>query len=271
MARLRIRLELNPGGVGVRLDKLSKLSGEIDKFIRNLAFDSGVDIKPGELVAKNFYNSSVGADLEYEENISTKVVEDIGQNIGHFADLKNGSVAEIPRFSQETLHNFIELGKHLDPDERFKLGVIEANHKDPKDDNWHDFDKSLTLVLDELLNEEYEWYGAVQGVVGSWICQKNYFNLRSWAGDSIKCRYKPEKYNEVYKVFKNKGAVIHVSGDIKSDKVSDKIKEIFIDHIDEYESLTDDEFERIISGVFSPSSASKTVQFVDKKRGVNDE
>src|SRR3546814_12392742 len=58
-------LELNPGGQGVRLDKLAKITGELERFARQLASDSGISVKPEEWIARDFYNSSVGATIEY--------------------------------------------------------------------------------------------------------------------------------------------------------------------------------------------------------------
>jgi len=268
MPKLRIKIELNPGGEGVRLDKLSKLSGEIEKFLRSIANDSGADVKPGDLIAKNFYNSSVGAEIEYEENINTSTVIAFNNNVRYFANLNKENAEEARKFSQETLNNFIEIGKNLDPDERYRLGIININADKNKreDEEWVIFERSLSLLLDEVLKEEYEWYGTVQGTLGTWYCQSNYFNLKAFTGDTIKCKYEEPKYEEIYKAFKEKDAIVHVNGDIRTYKATGRIKEMTVSCIDEYIGLSDDEFNQIISGVIPFSNSSETASLIDIKR-----
>jgi hypothetical protein len=67
--RIRLKIELNPGGVGVRLDKLAKISTEVEKFIRFLAMDAGATPQLGDFVAKNFYDGSFGSVIEYVNNV----------------------------------------------------------------------------------------------------------------------------------------------------------------------------------------------------------
>jgi hypothetical protein len=72
MARLRIKIELNPGGVGVRLDKLAKISEEFEKFLRSLAQDCGTSIELGEWLAKDFYDGSFGSMVEYVKHVEVQ-------------------------------------------------------------------------------------------------------------------------------------------------------------------------------------------------------
>ena len=64
MAHVKIRLVVNKGRHGAPLQKLGKISEQLEKFLRTLAADCNIETRPGEWVAANFTNSSVEYDAE---------------------------------------------------------------------------------------------------------------------------------------------------------------------------------------------------------------
>src|SRR5260370_42659970 len=65
MARLRIRMELNRGGVGVPLHKLASVVNEAQKFFRMLGDDVHIDTGAGEWLGFDFDNKSLNFTAEY--------------------------------------------------------------------------------------------------------------------------------------------------------------------------------------------------------------
>ncbi len=65
MARLRIRIELNRGGVGVPLHKLSSVVHEAQKFFQMVAQDVHIEKNQGEWLAFDFDNESLNFTAEY--------------------------------------------------------------------------------------------------------------------------------------------------------------------------------------------------------------
>ena len=91
MTTLRISIELNPGGEGVRLDKLAKFSGEAEKFLRYLLGDLGLQVPQGDFVAKKFYNSSVGFVSELPRSVEDSLVPQFNESILFFTNFRESS------------------------------------------------------------------------------------------------------------------------------------------------------------------------------------
>ena len=64
MSRLRIRMELNRGGVGVPLHKLARVVDEAEKFFRMLGEDVHIDQHSGVWLGGNFDNKSLNFTAE---------------------------------------------------------------------------------------------------------------------------------------------------------------------------------------------------------------
>lgn len=91
-----------------------------------------------------------------------------------------------------------------------------------------------------------EYYGSLQGKIHSWYKEAKtpYFDLRELATDRlVKCYYTEKLYRNVYEQMKDRDNVVHVSGDIKADRVERVPEEIKVVRIDNYEPLSKEEFE----------------------------
>src|SRR5579872_5922967 len=65
MARLRVRIELNRGGIGVPLHKLASVVDEARKFFYMLAEDIHVDQSQGDWLGFDFGNESLNFTAEF--------------------------------------------------------------------------------------------------------------------------------------------------------------------------------------------------------------
>ncbi len=65
MARLRVRMELNRGGVGVPLQKLAHVVDEAHKFFKMLGEDVHLGKDQGEWLGFDFDNKSLNFTAEY--------------------------------------------------------------------------------------------------------------------------------------------------------------------------------------------------------------
>src|SRR5205823_8434021 len=72
MARLRIRIELNRGGVGVPLHKLASVVDESQKFFRMLAEDVSIDKGKGEWLGFDFDHESLNFTAEYVGHVTAE-------------------------------------------------------------------------------------------------------------------------------------------------------------------------------------------------------
>jgi hypothetical protein len=266
VTRIRLKIELNPGGVGVRLDKLAKISTEVEKFIRLLAIDSGAEPQLGDFVAKDFYEGSFGTVVEYANNVDPAAAVKFNDGLRFFADFKDPHKYINDEFSPATVRQFIELGTVIDPDEVVRLGIIGA---DAPTDNaeWKSVTKLTTLNVDAAYNQEYRYDGALQGRLGTWYKDSGYFNLRELASNElVKCFYRPEMYDQIYRLYEDKNAVVNLSGHVVADRATGRIKEIRVTWAKSYTPLSDAEFDRFFGLAPDLTGDLSTSDFIDKVR-----
>lgn len=270
MARLRIKIELNPGGVGVRLDKLAKISEEIEKFLRSLAGDCGAAIAPGEWLAKDFYDGSFGSVVEYAKHVEAPTAHKFNDGLRFFSRFKNGHLS--PSYSPETVKQFIELGEVIDVDEVVKVGVfedVETEGEEP--DDWEQITKRVTLNVEAVFHEEYRYEGALQGKLGTWYKDSNYFNLReATSGELIKCFYRADIYDQIYALYNDKDAVVNLSGHIVAERATGNVKEMRITWARSYKPLSQSEFDRLFGLAPDLTGEMGTADFIDRLRSDGD-
>lgn len=268
MARLRFKIELNPGGKGVRLDKLARISGELERFVRSLAADCGADLKLGEWVAKDYYDSSFGALIEHVGTVPPAVAAEFNSGLKFLTRFDKRQAGRIDRFSLETIDRFVGIGEVIESDERINIGLLD----DEEDGSvsapeWVHIARSTTRLLQEVAHQLETWDGAIQGTLGTWYKESNYFQLKEMThGGNVRCMYSSSRYGEVYALFSAKDAVVIVEGSIKSDAATGRAREIRAERFQVNKPLTDDEFERVLAGSPGQSGSASTAEFIERRR-----
>jgi hypothetical protein len=265
MTRIRLKIEINPGGDGVRLDKLAKVSEEIEKFLRALAKDIGASPQIGDFVARDFSDGSFHSTIEYVHNVEPVDATKFNDGLRFFSDFKENQHIT-GAFAPDTIRQFIEIGDALDADEVIKLGVI-APDGTAEDAEWKSISKITTLNVDQAFNQDYVYDGAIQGKLGTWYKDSNYFNLRDRSTrELVKCYYGDGMYDEIYRLFEDKDAVVNVVGRVKSKRSTGKIEEIRINWVKTYPPLTDKEFDRLFGLAPDLTGDMSTSAYIDKMR-----
>jgi hypothetical protein len=271
MARLRLKIELNPGGVGVRLDKLAKISEEVEKFLRSLAQDCGASISLGDWLAKDFYNGSFGSVVEYVKTVEHEAASKFNTGLRFFSRFKDGYLP--PDYSSVTVGQFIEIGEVIDADEAIKLGIFDDIDAvdDEQEPTWEYITKLVTRNVDEVFHEEYKYEGALQGKLGTWYKDSNYFNLRDLtSGSLIKCFYRSDMYDVIYALYEDKDAVVNLTGTITAERVSGQVKEMRISWAKSYAPLTDSEYEKLFGLAPDLTGDMNTSDYIDRIRTDDD-
>jgi hypothetical protein len=267
MARIRLKIELNPGGIGVRLDKLAKISEQMEKFLRSLAADCGALVAMGDFLAKDFYDGSFGSVVEYVKSVEHGTAIKFNSGIRFFSRFRNGHLP--PNYSPATVGQFIEIGELIDADEAIKVGIfddIDATD-DKQEPTWESITKLVTRNVDDVFHEEYKYEGALQGKLGTWYKDSDYFNLRDLAsGTLIKCFYRSQMYNTIYALYDDKDAVVNLSGMITAERVSGQVKEIRINWARSYTPLTNQEFEKLFGLAPDLTGDLSASDYIDKVR-----
>lgn len=269
MSRLKIKLELNPGGDGVRLDKLANIAGELEKFLRSLANDCGLRVAAGEWVAREFYNGSMGAIVEHIGTVDPVVAIKFNAGVRKFARFDADRDAFNGEFSETTIRQFVQIGETLDTDEAVKIGL----HDDPSTDavEWQQIVKRTAIDVEEATLRPIYYMGSIQGRLGTWFKESDFIYVRDAVfGVLVKCIYRPSMYDVIYQSYRDKRAVIHATGRIKSDRLSGVPKEMTVDAIERFEELSDGEFSSVFGCAPGLIGGEEVDDFLDRIRDDGD-
>lgn len=99
MSRLRVRVELNRGGVGVPLHKLSSVVQEAERFFQMLAQDVRIETGSGEWLAFDFDNESLNFTAEFVGPVSPEQVESFADAFDGSTPLRRATIAQFTRIT----------------------------------------------------------------------------------------------------------------------------------------------------------------------------
>jgi hypothetical protein len=100
MSRLRIRIELNRGGVGVPLHKLASVVDEAQKFFHMLAEDVQVDQSKGEWLGFDFDNESLNFTAEFVGPVTAEQVRAFHAAFDGTTSLRRTTIAQFARITE---------------------------------------------------------------------------------------------------------------------------------------------------------------------------
>lgn len=275
MSRLRIKLELNPGGDGIRLDKLANISTELEKFLRSLGRDVGVSSNTGEWVARGFYEGSMGAIVEHIGSVDVLAAERFNNGIRQFATFRQDRDRFNGEYSETTYRSFVDIGARLDNDEVVKIGLYnDVGSDDPSDAEhfqWEQIAKRTTIEVDEAVLKPVVYDGSIQGTLGTWYKDSDFIYVRDSVFHAlVKCTYKVDMYDMIYRFYKDKKAVVHVTGRVTSDRLNGEPKEIAVQRIERFDKLSDDDFDSIFGAAPDLIGDESAADFIERMRDDGD-
>jgi hypothetical protein len=118
MARLRIRIELSRGGVGVPLRKLASVMVESQKFLNLLTEDVRV-ANNGEWLGLDFDSGSLNFTAEYVGPVTSQQVEAFNAAFGGSTSLR-----------RDTIGQFLRITESIGDDEIIGFGLYEGENAD---------------------------------------------------------------------------------------------------------------------------------------------
>jgi Domain of unknown function (DUF4115) len=118
MARLRVRVEMNRGGVGIPLHKLSSVVQEAGTFFQMLAEDVRIEKNRGEWLAFDFDNESLNFTAEYVGPASVEQVQAFAAAFDGTTSLRRATIAQFTRITDA-----------IGEDELIGFGLYHADHE----------------------------------------------------------------------------------------------------------------------------------------------
>lgn len=217
MAKIRFRVRFNEGRVGVPLEKLERITTETRKFLESIASDLELpeDIR---WLGSRFKNQSLSYDIEGNIDVQP-------QQASHFnSAVVMMSRGEVPPFiTRESAGKFYAIAKPLETDERVRLGLYNGSQRP----HWVELRPGIHAIDAAPIAATIEYVGAIQGTLHSWFREATppYFYLRDASSRNlVKCEYRLDSvYDQLVEAVKHKDAIIHVHGDITTDRASRSI------------------------------------------------
>ncbi|MBU4604155.1 MAG: hypothetical protein KKH66_04570, partial [Proteobacteria bacterium] len=166
MANIRIRVSFNKGKRGIKLSRLSALSGEVFRLLDLLAADIGVDTDPNKWIALNFTESSLNYDNQYLGEVSDQSRRIYNQQ---FRELLSSPAEKVAAngYGIETVKQYIKIANAVELGESIDFGVYSNGEPSPAE--WLNFDKQEAMKVEVFKSKANQviYEGGIQGYVHS--------------------------------------------------------------------------------------------------------
>ncbi len=118
MPRLRVRVELNRGGVGVPLHKLASVVHEAQRFFEMLAEDVHISKEGGEWLGFDFDNESLNFTAEFVGPVSPEQAQAFYASFDGTTSLRRATIAQ-----------FTQITEAIGEDELIGFGLYQSDHE----------------------------------------------------------------------------------------------------------------------------------------------
>jgi cytoskeletal protein RodZ len=116
MSRLRIRVELSHGGMGVPLHKLTSVTGEFHKFLNLLTEDIHIEKQKGDWLVFDFDRENLNFTAEY-----------VGVVAGQHLDAFNSAFDGATSLRRDTIAQFLRITEAISEDEVIGFGLYQSD------------------------------------------------------------------------------------------------------------------------------------------------
>src|SRR5437899_3365010 len=137
MARLRIRLELNRGGVGVPLEKMARVVDEAQRFFRMLGEDVHIDKDSGDWLGFDFDHESLNFTAEFVGPVDAAQVRDFYAAFNGVTQLRRATIAQ-----------FAHIADAIGEDELIGFGLYQDDRQSEPGE-WRSLSKREALRITE--------------------------------------------------------------------------------------------------------------------------
>jgi hypothetical protein len=265
MSKLRIRIELNKGRVGMPFGKLARVCQETTKFLHMLSED--LDLPESDAwLAEEFENASVDFDLRYAFDLGAVKAEAARQAFGMIFGETSEELAVAIRIRPETRRQFRRATRALDPGETMRFGVYSDGERRPH--RWYDVQRSDAVEVTENLVDRGV-YGEIQGVVNAFFKehQPPYIRMRELStGNMVKCFFRPDQYQGAVELLEDKDAVVFIEGWLREDATNGAVKEIRVEDFTPAVDFDAAQFETMFGSVPTYTDGLSSDEFVEQQR-----
>ena len=244
MAKIRIRIELNKGRVGVPLDKLAAISAVLEDFLRVVAEDIGIPKERNLWLAKDFANGSAIFTAEMGALAEVERATRFNQTIEAVSNLGGAGAARAAYLSREVLSQYTKLAAPLAIDEQIGFGIFDSD--EVVEPRWvYGAKINAVQALPDAQEESATYYGSILGSIH--LLNKGheppFFQVRELvSGDLVKVEYRPSDYKHVAALLQDNNALVYVYGTIIYSRPKRAIEQMNGDRYEPAPTFTDEDY-----------------------------
>lgn len=271
MSQLRLRIELNKGGVGMSMHKLATVIDETEKFLRQLVEDIDKGIT-GTWIATEFDNNSVDYTALFVGHLTEEQLKQcrtaLAVTLDEELSLEDIQAKLRGRLSRATLMQYAKIAKPISPDEAVHFGLYNNGSKEPDERQKLTKERSLEIESRLQLNDQVDYEGAIQGTITALFKDTNlHCRVKELHSDNlIPCYFSSDIYNEIYTALKKKDAVVHLAGRITASRTLRKPTSMRIRKIKVAEEYLEGDLEKFIGCAPNATGHLTTEDFIELTR-----
>lgn len=266
MSRLRVRLVLNEGGEGAPLGQIVDIGREVERFLRYLAEDSGVEIGRRDWVARDFENASVRFDVEAPKPLDDDAIDAFNRKFEYVATFDPSKKEAIKGVRHVTLLQYAKAAEGLAAHEKMSFGLYKPGGEKPYE--YRQLSKLRAVELQQKLTEKMRFKTTIQGTIHNLGVEEHYFNLRDRkSGRLIRCDFSAKQYDKVHEVARNPNALIYVRGLVDQRRVDRFIEGMKVEMLRQA-PVAPDVFTSLFGRYPDFTGELNTLEFIDQQWGV---
>jgi hypothetical protein len=267
MAKLRVRIVLNKGGEGAPLDQLADVVREIERFLRYLSEDIGLNVPKGRWLARNFENNSVEFDTEDPSEYQADQIGAFNRGFLYCAEFDPAKSSQLNGVvGHRTLTQFASVADALQPHEKIGFGIYRPDGSKPY--VWRPLSKRHALSLREALSQTVVYVGALRGHLHNITVEPTLsFQLRlSRTNDLVRCDAHSDLYGTVYDAIKDPDRLLYVRGRITARRIDRGVTAVRATDVKPAPLLTNERYEAFFGSAPNLTGDLAAEAFVDEAR-----
>jgi hypothetical protein len=268
MSQLRLRIELNKGGVGMSMQKLATITAETEKFLRQLVEDIDKGIT-GTWIATEFDNNSVDYTALFIGHLTERQLKEcrtaLAVTLNEGLSLDDIQARLRGRLSRSTLMQYAKIAKPIAPDEAVHFGLYNNGSKEPDERQKLTKERSLEIEGRLELSDQVDYEGAIQGTITALFKDADlHCRVRELHSENlISCYFSSDIYNEIYTALKKKDSVVHLAGKITASRTQRKPISMRIKKIKVAEEYLEGDLEKFIGCAPDAAGHLSTEDFIE--------
>lgn len=272
MAQLRLRIELNKGGLGISMEKLAKITEETATFLRMVVKDVVRDAL-GNWIARDFDNNSVDFTAEFVGTMTSDQIQACNHALAYTMDEDIDYEYLDNVVSRRTLLQYAKIAKPIDPDEVVHFHLYNNGNLDHAPHFVLSKPRSIEIEQRLQLSDRIQYQGSIQGIITALFkdtstIQKPHCRVRELYSDElIPCYFSYDLYDKVIEALQNKDTVVHIAGWVTASRTDRKPIEILMKRIEPAEKYLEGDLQRFIGCAPHATGDLTTEQFLEQVRG----